>query len=308
MRPPVSVVVPTYNRAYTLGRALNSILVQTDDRDDVIVVDDGSVDDTAAVVAGFGDAVRYIRQPNLGPGAARNRGIAAARHELITFLDSDDEWLAGKLDMQCALMVARPDLVMSFADMRMLFADGQLIDSAIGRWQGGARPWEEEMDGPVMLSDLLDWSGGRHEMKVYIGDLYGDLLERCWIHCNAAIFRRTLAGSALHFAEDFSIYEDWECFAKTAKIGPFAFVECCVATQIVHSQGRLTECDDLARAIARVAMLEQVWGTDIDFLRSHSGDYQRVIDKQRTRKAQGLIIAGRRVEARAELLRTQGFP
>jgi glycosyltransferase involved in cell wall biosynthesis len=102
-RPPrVSVILPTYNRARLLPRAMRSVLNQSWRDLELIVVDDGSSDDTAAVVAAFDDSrVRYLAPAgNLGDAGARNRGIAAARGEWLAFQDSDDEWLLHKLALQ----------------------------------------------------------------------------------------------------------------------------------------------------------------------------------------------------------------
>jgi glycosyltransferase involved in cell wall biosynthesis len=90
--PLFSVVIPTYNRADLLGQTLESVFRQEADDYEVIVVDDGSTDNTADVVAAFGDRVRFLRRPNGGPGAARNAGIGAARGDYLAFLDSDDLW------------------------------------------------------------------------------------------------------------------------------------------------------------------------------------------------------------------------
>ncbi|WP_324759917.1 glycosyltransferase family 2 protein [Haloarcula sp. GH36] len=100
--PRVSVVIPTYNRADTVRRAIESALAQTVTDIEVVVVDDGSTDDTAAVVAGIDDErVRYItHEGNRGRSVARNTGIDAARGEYVAFLDSDDHWLPGKLERQ----------------------------------------------------------------------------------------------------------------------------------------------------------------------------------------------------------------
>lgn len=101
--PLVSVVVPTYNRCEQLPRAIDSILKQTAQDLEVIVVDDGSSDDTPAVAKRFTDPrVRYLRRENGGVCAARNTGIAAARGDWLAFLDDDDEWLPEKLSLQLA--------------------------------------------------------------------------------------------------------------------------------------------------------------------------------------------------------------
>jgi glycosyltransferase involved in cell wall biosynthesis len=92
--PAVSVVIPLYNKGPYIARALNSILAQTFQDFEVILVDDGSTDDGAAIVKGFDDPrILLIQQENQGVSAARNRGIVAARADLVAFLDADDEWL-----------------------------------------------------------------------------------------------------------------------------------------------------------------------------------------------------------------------
>lgn len=93
----ISVVLPAYNAEDVVGRAVESVLAQTRPADEVIVVDDGSSDDTSAVVRGFGAAVRCLRQENQGPGAARNTGAAAATGEWVAFLDCDDVWMEHRL-------------------------------------------------------------------------------------------------------------------------------------------------------------------------------------------------------------------
>ncbi len=91
-RPGVSVVIPAYNYAHFLPCAIDSVLAQTYDLVEVIVVDDGSTDNTREVVAGYGDRVRYIYQTNAGLSAARNTGIRASTHDFLGFLDADDYW------------------------------------------------------------------------------------------------------------------------------------------------------------------------------------------------------------------------
>lgn len=100
MIPTISVVIPAYNAAGYLRDALNSVLTQKRHADDVIVIDDGSKDNTGEVAQSFGNRIRYIRQENAGVMVARNRGIAEANGDWIAFLDADDAWFPDKLRRQ----------------------------------------------------------------------------------------------------------------------------------------------------------------------------------------------------------------
>ncbi|MGA2159075.1 MAG: glycosyltransferase family 2 protein [Dehalococcoidia bacterium] len=109
----VSVIIPSYNRAYVVSRAINSVLAQTYQNFEIVVVDDGSIDNTHQVVINFHDErVRYIRHEiNMGVAAARNTGLRASVGEYIAFLDSDDEWRPAKLEKQIdAMTKATPDV------------------------------------------------------------------------------------------------------------------------------------------------------------------------------------------------------
>lgn len=110
--PLVTVIVPTYNRADTIRRAIRSVLAQTFQDFEIVVVDDGSTDDTQAAVAEFDDSrVRYVRRAsNGGEAAARNTGVSEARGEYIAWLDSDDEWFNDKLREQMDLLAERGDV------------------------------------------------------------------------------------------------------------------------------------------------------------------------------------------------------
>ena len=113
----ISVIIPTYNRVDKLVRALDSVIRQSRPARQIIVVDDGSTDATHDTVAGFARTspieITYVRQPNRGPSAARNAGIKRVSGGLIAFLDSDDEWHRGKLEMQAAAMQVEPSMAIS---------------------------------------------------------------------------------------------------------------------------------------------------------------------------------------------------
>ena len=111
MPPLVSVVIPTYNRWPMVGEAVDSVLHQTRCSLELIVVDDGSTDETVACLAGRDPRLRVIRQPNRGVAAARNAGAKHARGKYLAFLDSDDYWLPKKLERQAAFMQENPGVV-----------------------------------------------------------------------------------------------------------------------------------------------------------------------------------------------------
>ena len=100
----VSVIIPTFNRARILPRALDSVLAQTHRADALIVVDDGSTDVTAELIATKYPQVECISQENYGVSAARNKGITMTNTDWLAFLDSDDEWLPQKLEWQMAAL------------------------------------------------------------------------------------------------------------------------------------------------------------------------------------------------------------
>jgi glycosyltransferase involved in cell wall biosynthesis len=106
----VSVIIPVYNGARFLGEAINNVLKQDYQPLEIIVVDDGSTDNTGKVAAKFQDVIHYIYQPNTGPSAARNCGLKAVQGEFITFLDVDDLWSEDKLKVQTDYLVNNPNI------------------------------------------------------------------------------------------------------------------------------------------------------------------------------------------------------
>ena len=127
--PRVSVVIPTYNCAHYLGQAIESVLAQTYTDREVIVIDDGSRDNTADVAAAYGGHIRYLRQENSGLPAARNRAIEAAAGDLIALLDADDWWEPTKLAQQVPLLDADSEVSLVYTDLRVIYDDGRLVPS-----------------------------------------------------------------------------------------------------------------------------------------------------------------------------------
>ena len=108
MRPTTSVIIPTYNRGWIVKEAIDSVLSQKDESLELLVVDDGSSDNTPEILSSYGNKIRVIRQDNRGVSAARNRGIEASFGDYVALLDSDDLWLPGKLSAQMKFFTNNP--------------------------------------------------------------------------------------------------------------------------------------------------------------------------------------------------------
>lgn len=124
MSDGVTAVIAVYNGADLLRRSIESVLRQTEPVAELIVVDDGSTDDTAGVARSYGDAVRYVRQENRGVAAARNAGVERAKTTWVAFLDHDDEWLPTKVERQLDRLRSCPDAALCYSAFRCHGLDG----------------------------------------------------------------------------------------------------------------------------------------------------------------------------------------
>lgn len=132
----VSVIIPAYNHAEFLREAVDSALQQTVPPAQVIVVDDGSTDETPRILAAYGGRIRAIRQPNQGAGAARNAGLAEATGDYVAFLDSDDVWHPRKLERQLARFDADPDLGLVHCGSACIDGTGSVTSTSLAGLDG----------------------------------------------------------------------------------------------------------------------------------------------------------------------------
>jgi glycosyltransferase involved in cell wall biosynthesis len=166
----ISVVVPCFNAAKYLGAALESVLAQTVAVDEIVVVDDGSTDDSVGVVAAYGDRVRLLVQANQGAAIARNAGVAASRGDLIAFLDADDLWLPQTLSSLSAVLTPAMDAAMGMVE-HFISDDLDDADAArrerppvrVARMTGALllrRPLFDtvgEFDATLRMGEMMDW-------------------------------------------------------------------------------------------------------------------------------------------------------
>ncbi len=297
----ISVIIPTYNRVGMIGKAVLSALQQCESEDEIIVVDDGSTDDTSDAVSQFGERVKYHRIPHSGAGVARNYGVKKAECALVAFLDSDDEWMPGKLTLQRNLMSRRPDILFCFSDFAVKDGQGREEHNYVARWHNDHRGWDEILGHGEYFSTLASLPPTYEDFRFHVGNIYSSELIANYIFTGTLMVRRQEAGPALHFGEGLPTFEDWECFGRLARQGPAAFLDCETAWQISHPGDRLTRADILHTATARITLMERVWGEDTEFMSLHGDLYEQTLSEQRLLKVRGLLKNGLTKEARVEL-------
>ncbi len=304
----VSIIIPTYNRARLVRRAIRSAAQQVGPSDEIIVVDDGSTDGTRRAIASFGDRVRYLRTAHRGAGHARNAAVAEAKGDLIAFLDSDDEWMPGKLDLARRWLEARPDALFVFSDFSISDRFGVPEHRFLIHWHGDFRPWSEILGPGRPYSADTPLPARVPDFLVHTGDLYPLECQRAYVFTSTFVVRRREAGNAIHFCEQVPTMEDLECFGRVARAGHGAFFDIETAWQHDHDGTRLSALDVLRRTSAHLTILETVWGSDRDYLSGHRSEYLAVADEVRRQRARALLVHGRIREARTELLRMHHPP
>lgn len=228
------MIVPTYNRAYCLGDAIDSALRQTHADVEVVVIDDGSTDDTQQLIEsryGAEPRVVYHYQANRGISGARNTGLDRATGDYIALLDSDDTWSPWKLEIQLACMRAHPDIGMTWTNMSAIDPDGKVISNAFLREMYSAYEWfptsESLFTGGELLETLVprakEVAPGR---KFYYGDIAWQMLMGNLVHTSTVLLTRERAHAVKHFREDLRFAgEDYEFHLRTCRLGPVGYVD-----------------------------------------------------------------------------------
>lgn len=190
--PTVSAIIPTYNRAWALKRAIDSVLAQDFQDFEIVVVDDGSIDNTSEILQSY-PRICVVKQDHRGVSAARNAGIARAAGRLITFLDSDDLWLPGKLSAQVEFFNSRPDALIC-QTQEMWIRNGNHVNPK-----------------------------KRH--KKYSGMIFEQCLELCIVSPSAVMMRRRLFDKIGAFDETLPVCEDYDLWLRAACRFPVYLIE-----------------------------------------------------------------------------------
>lgn len=303
-----SIIIPTYNRASYLGAAIDSVLSQMVPGDELIVVDDGSVDETPAMLRKYGNRITAIQGGHGGAGRARNLGIERAGNDLVAFLDSDDRWFPNKLRIQREFMARRADVLFSFTNFEVEFRDGSVRPRYLELWHRDHATWEEAFGPGVRYSSVAPLPQGIPDFPVYECDLYPLQLTGFYVLTDTLMARRKEAGDALHFAEDLKTYEDLECFYRLSQRGKAAFLDVETVRQLDHPNDRLSQLASIDKIDARLTLLRRFWGADAAFLREHSSDYRRGYEDLLLQKAGLLLSQGYNRSARKTLAEISSPP
>lgn len=269
----ISVVIPCYNAQQYIAAALRSVFDQAWPDLEVIVVDDGSSDGSAELVARQFPAVKLLRQANQGVAAARNAGIEFARGEWLAFLDADDIWLSGKLRAQWEILLANPEVRMAYT-----------------AWQvwASARPEPE----PAFLAELLASADDAQRWAGACGWIYPELLLDCAVWTSTVMVHRSLFDEVGTFDPALRIGEDWDLWLRASRVTPIVRVARPYALYRMHP-GSITKAPPdtnfkslvVTRALAR-------WG-----VAGPDGRCARLADVQRSQARTWSDLAGARLQA-----------
>lgn len=234
LKPRVSVVIPTYNRADLVVEAIESVLAQTFKDFEIIVADDGSTDETAARIQPYLNRVIYKVQKNRGVASARNLGIGLSQGEFICFLDSDDLWEPAKLATQISFADDHPQYALLSSEIQSFDADNRTV--------------------------------GRNKSTMYKirnGLVVEDLLFGNWIQTSTVMLRRRCLDEVGWFDEDIGQFgEDWLLWMRVAYRFPIYFLPEPLVTYRFHP-GRLTlyqpeaQFQSLMRCLEKLSVLPQ---------------------------------------------------
>jgi glycosyltransferase involved in cell wall biosynthesis len=263
----VSVIIPTFNRAHLLGRAIQSVLDQTFPAQEIIVVDDGSSDDTPKLMAESFPQCIYLQQSNRGVSAARNLGIATASGDWLAFLDSDDEWLPSKLAAQRETLEQQPDIKICHTE-EIWIRNGKRVNQMNKHAKCG-------------------------------GHIFQRCLPLCVISPSSVMIHRSLFDQVGNFDEQLPACEDYDLWLRICATRPVAFVE---QPQINKYGGHADQLSQHYWGMDRfrITALEKIIESGVLNDENRSAAVQTLIGKAEI-LAQGATKRGKTAEAKAYL-------
>ena len=260
----ISVIIPTYNRKYTLSRAIKSVNDQTYEPFEIIIVDDGSTDGTKEWLAKRHPRVQYIYQPNAGVSAARNLGIKSAQGDWISLLDSDDEWLSQKLEKQVKAVKEDPDSMFCHTN-------------------------------EVWIRNGVRINQGKKHQK-YGGLIFNQCLDICRISPSSVLLKNSILKHTGLFDEKLPVCEDYDLWLRITAHNPVIFLD----EPLINKYGG--HKDQLSRVPAgieqyRIQSLEKILKT-VNLTQAQSNKTRKMLLRKMNIYLNGLNRRGRSVLAK----------
>ena len=224
----VSVIVPTFNRADCIGRTLDSVFAQSLAPDEVLVVDDGSEDETASIVAGYGARVRYVHQANGGVAAARNHGARLAGGRWLAFVDSDDLWHPRKLELQLGVLERVPEARWSITGCNVIGLDDSAIPGRAGFEAVFPVFGLEGQDAESFFARYLERRRvevADEAVTIFTGDAFAALFLGNFGLPSSVVIDRALFIEVGGFNPEFRLAEETEFFHRVAARAPVAILQ-----------------------------------------------------------------------------------
>lgn len=307
----VSVIIPTFNRAALLPQAIDSALRQTLRDVEIVVVDDGSTDETPAVARQYGNRITYLRQSNRGVNAARNAAVTRSTGEFVALLDSDDVYMPHALELLTGLLTRFPKSGFAYADFLILRGDSPPFGPGLRSWHGPGFNWDSVFDSCHRYRDLgLPLPDGipAGDFAVYAGDLYAASLYGPQVPTSSSLIRRSLMGD-LRFPESDSLCGDWEFFARLSRRCGAVYADTPAMLNRSHEdEVRLTRVDSAIQLERRIDLIDRIWRQDVEFLSFHATSVNQRQFALMQALARNRLLAGdstcaRRVLSRAAPIR-----
>ena len=261
----VSVIIPTYNRARLVGGAVESVLAQDYANVEIIVVDDGSKDDTLAMMGkayGGDSKVRCLPKANGGVSSARNLGIRESRGEFVAFLDADDAWLPGKLTLQLECLRRFPMAGMVWTDMSAVDGGGKVLHERYLRKMYSAYEHYPSARS-LFVKNFQEARIG--DVDAFCGDIFSPMVLGNLVHTSTVLLRRERLMKVGFFDESFKTGEDYPFHLKTCREGPVAYVDAATIRYAVGLADALTSPEKMIEiSLNFLRTFEQTLAADHD--------------------------------------------
>lgn len=311
--PLVSVIIPTFNCGRYIEDAVESVLNQTCRPFEIIVVDDGSTDDTGLKLKKYNNRVRVVTQKNQGSSKARNVGLELSRGEYVAFLDADDRWLPEKLEWQLACFRELVDVGLVFSDFSAIGADGGILSTSY--LEGAFGVFREY---GITLPDIFEDSrripgtgpaSDASGLRAHFGQVFRELCKGNFILPSTTLFRRShIERIGLRFNETYRCAIDQDFHLRFALHHPVAYLDAVTAEYRIGREGKLSGNPNTPQLILNtIETLKDVFNERGSLRIEHGALFQEVMGKNHARLAYYYLSVLDRENARKHAHASLGY-